>query len=556
MTTNGGKRPNFRERLAGSLFRRMLKLPEGPAEYTIERDVRIPARDGVDLLAQHWAPVGDAVGTVVVHSPYGWNALWGAVYGAPYASQGYHVLLVSARGTFGSGGIFEPMLNESSDTHDVAKWLREQTWFGGRFAMVGASYLGFAQWAMLLDPPPELVAAVIQVGPHDFARAWSDDGAIKLNDMLAWSEFVARQEEFGVVRALVRLATISKRIEPALSTVPLSEGAAQLLGSGAPWFKRWIENQSVDAAYWESARLSAALDRVNVPVLLHTGWHDIFLDQTMEQYRHLSARGVKVGLTVGPWTHNDIEEKAAPQLVGEALDWLAPHFGVTVTEGRRENVKVFVSGAEAWEGFTVWPPETEEVAWYPQSSGLLNQHPDEGAMASFVFDPEDPTPSIGGRLMTAQGGRQDDSALARRNDVLTFTSAPLDNAVDLMGCPVVTLAHNFDTPTCDVFVRVSDVDPKGHSRNVTESLVRLDGASHDQIRIVLDPTSHHFVPGNRIRLVVGGGSFPRWSRNPGTGGDALTSTSMKPTHHTLDLGGSKLALPTRNATEIPTYIGE
>lgn len=551
MTTTGASRLHLRERLAGSLFRRILKLPAGPASFTVERGVRIPMLDGIELLAQHWAPAGKAVGTVVVHSPYGWNALWGAVYGAPYASRGYHVLLISARGTFGSGGTFEPMVNEASDAHDIARWLRNQKWFGGRFAMVGASYLGFTQWAMLMEPPPELVAAVVQVGPHDFARAWSDNRAIKLNDMLAWSEFVARQEEGGVIRALVRLATISKRIGPALATVPLSEGAAKVLGSGAPWFKRWIENQSVDDAYWESARLSPALDRVTVPVLLHTGWHDIFLDQTMEQYHHLSAREVDVALTVGPWTHNDIEEKAAPELIDEALAWIAPHFGVVATQGRQNTVRVFVSGAEAWEGFTAWPPATEEVTWHLLASGRLGRTAGENATADFVFDPEDPTPSIGGRLMTAQGGRRDDSALADRSDVLTFTSPPLDHATDVMGSPVVTLAHSFEAPSCDVFVRVSDVDVKGRSRNVTEALVRLSEAGGDDVRIELDPTAHRFLAGHSIRLVVAGGSFPRWSRNPGTAEDALTATSMAPTHHTLDLACSSLLLPIRAADEPP-----
>jgi uncharacterized protein len=90
------------------------------------------------------------------------------------------VLLQSCRGTFGSGGAFEPMRHEVSDGQDTVAWLRNQSWFNGRLATFGASYLGFVQWALALDPPPELVAAVVYVGPHDFSRTAYRNGVFDL----------------------------------------------------------------------------------------------------------------------------------------------------------------------------------------------------------------------------------------------------------------------------------------------------------------------------------------------------------------------------------------
>ena len=81
------------------------------------------------------------------------------MFGSAYARRGYHVLLQSVRGTFGSGGEFVPMVNEIADAHDTVAWLRDQPWFTGSFATIGLSYLGFTQWALLTDPPPELKAA-------------------------------------------------------------------------------------------------------------------------------------------------------------------------------------------------------------------------------------------------------------------------------------------------------------------------------------------------------------------------------------------------------------
>lgn len=49
-------------------------------------------RDGVKLLADHFAPVGQAIGTVL-------SPLAAAIYAVPFAPHGYHVVLVRCRGT-------------------------------------------------------------------------------------------------------------------------------------------------------------------------------------------------------------------------------------------------------------------------------------------------------------------------------------------------------------------------------------------------------------------------------------------------------------------------
>ena len=527
----------------------MLKLPKPSRAYTVAKEVRIPMRDGVELYAQHWAPEGAAAGTVLVHSPYGRNALWEAVYGAPYAARGYHVLLTSSRGTFGSGGDFDPMMSEVDDTADVVAWLRDQPWFEGRFAMVGASYLGFTQWATLMDPPPELAAVVVQVGFHDLSRTLREGGAFKLNDFLAWSEFVSRQEEYGVVRGLVKLATVSRRIAPALDQLPLARGTAQVLGDGAPWFRRWLEHPDLEDAFWSRSQLGEALERTKVPVLLHTGWMDIFFDQTMEQYARLAHRGVDVGLTVGPWVHNDIEGKAAQQLIPEALDWLAMHLQGEGQGRRSAPVKIFVTGADEWRDFSQWPPRTDMMPLYPHPEGGLREERASAGIATFVYDPARPTPTVGGRLLTSEGGYRDDSRLAERDDVLTFTGEPLAEPLEVLGNPVVTLVHSTDNPHADLFVRISEVSPKGRSRNVVDGFVRLNpeapqaSGSGGEVRIVLDATAHRFAAGSRIRLVVAGGSHPRFDRSLGTGEHLLSGTTTAASTRTLELAGSEVQLP-------------
>ncbi len=162
------------------------------------RDVAVPMSDGTVLRADHYLPVTDRrVATVLVRSPYGRGFPYNVSSAQLIAERGFHVLLQSCRGTFGSGGDFDPMRREAADGQDTVAWLRGQHWFDGRLATYGLSYLGFVQWALAQDPPPELVAAVIQVGPHDFSQAAYHHGAFDLQNFLGWSDMVAHQETTG-----------------------------------------------------------------------------------------------------------------------------------------------------------------------------------------------------------------------------------------------------------------------------------------------------------------------------------------------------------------------
>ena len=254
-------------------------------------------REGVGLVADHYRPAdGTAVaGTVLVRGPYGRGFPASTLYARLYAAHGYHVLLQSVRGTSGSGGDFEPMTNEVSDGADTVEWLRRQPWFTGRFATLGASYLGFTQWALLMDPPEELAAAVIAAGPHDMSATVWDTGAFKLNDTLGWANLVVHQEEKSRLRALMRAAVARRRLAQATLGLPLGESARALLGSDGHWFDSWLKHQDPDHPYWEPSRLGAALDRATVPVLLIGGWQDLFLRQTMKQYQHLRLAFAGIG---------------------------------------------------------------------------------------------------------------------------------------------------------------------------------------------------------------------------------------------------------------------
>ncbi|OBF59543.1 hydrolase [Mycobacterium sp. 852002-50816_SCH5313054-b] len=540
--------PSPLSRVGDAALGRVLGLPRATTAYTVQR-VDVPMRDGVHLAADHYAPTTPSpAGTLLVRAPYGRAFPFSLAYARLYAARGYHVVLQSVRGTFGSGGDFEPMVNEVADGADTAAWLREQPWFTGRFATVGVSYLGFTQWALLQDPPPELAAAVITAGPHDFNASVWGTGSFAINDFLGWSDLVSHQEDPARVRLALRQLQARRKVAEAAGALPLGAAARAMLGTGAPWFESWVEHHHADDAFWGSLRCREALDRTRVPVLLIGGWQDIFVRQTLQQYAHLRDRGVDVALTMGPWTHTQLLGKALPISARETLDWLNAHLGGAPLR-RPSRVHTCVTGSDgglAWRHLPDWPPATTERALYLRPGGHLGETAPANlkrpAPATFRYDPADPTPTTGGPLLSTNAGYRDDSRLAQRDDVLTFTSLTLTHDLYVYGNPVVELAHSSDNPHVDLFVRVSEVDAKGRSRNVSDGYRRLSGKTKT-VRIELDGITHRFRAGSRIRVLITGSWFPRYARNLGTDEPLLTGRQATPATHAVHYGRSRLLLP-------------
>jgi putative CocE/NonD family hydrolase len=527
-----------RRRLADAALARVLGAPRARNSYIVQA-VRVPMRDGVPLLADHYAPtMAGQRGTVLIRTPYGRGFPSSNLNGRMFAARGYHVVIQSVRGTFGSGGTFEPMAQETRDGQDTVAWLRTQPWFDGRLATLGGSYLGWTQWALLQDPPPEIKSAIVYVGPHDFRQAVFGRGAFTLGDFLGWTNLVATQEDGGLFRRMLRAATADRKLAPILAGLPLPDAADPLLLGRAPWYRTWLSHPDADDPFWVPYRAGEALRRVDVPVLLVGGWQDLFLDQTLEQYAALRDRGVDVALTIGPWTHLDTATKATALVNRESLAWLDAHLAGD-RPARKHPVRIFRTGEGSWHELDLWPPPTSPAHYHAGSAGRLTEsvaaEPD--AVVSFRYDPVDPTPSVGGRVMTGEMGVRDNRKLEARPDVVTFTSEPLAAPLDVAGSPVVELAIEVDNPHADVFVRLCDVDGRGRSRNFSDLLRRLAPAvpagEVQRLTLELDPCFHRLLPGHRLRLQVSGGAFPRYARNLGTNGTLTGGSTLKPSVHSL-----------------------
>jgi hypothetical protein len=204
---------------------------------------------------------------------------------------------------------------------------------------------------------------------------------------------------------------------------------------------------------------------------------------------------------------------------------------------------VYIDGAGEWRDLADWPPpEMDRQPWYLAAGGsLVPQPPVQPGTSSFRYDPADPTPSVGGQLLTGKAGPADNRALEARPDVLVFTSAPLTAALDVVGPVSARVRVRASGGHFDVFARLCDVDPRGRSRNVCDGIIRHrpadsqetgptqepgDTQDPEAVTVPMSSTAHRFAAGHRLRLQVSGGAHPRFARNTGSGEPAATATRL------------------------------
>ncbi|MFI6060617.1 CocE/NonD family hydrolase [Streptomyces sp. NPDC051286] len=521
-------------------------LPAKRHEAGWEPGLVVPAADGSPLRTDHYFPRAEGdFPTLVVRSPYGRGVPWSPMYGMLFAEQGFHVVLQSCRGTGGSGGRFDLWRNEADDGQATVTWLRKQSWFNGLLGTIGPSYLGYVQWALALDPPPELKAMVVQVGLHDPYALFHTDGALRLENALAVGVGMTYQHR-GIgpfVRATLRL---QRRLRAITTAQPLRGAHVSALGVEVPWLDEVMTHPDANDPYWLAASPGEAAERLTVPTGLITGWYDALADQSFEQYGRLRRAGCETALLVGPWTHTSALQQGWPEVFAESLAWLRAHLCADPSGLRPTGVRVHVGGASEWRDLDDWPLSPAATSWFPAPDGYLTQQAptDNTPLTSIRYDPADPTPSIGGPLLSRAAGPRDNSILEAREDVLTFTGPPLAEPVDVLGPVFARLSISTDTGYADVFTRLCDVDAQGRSINVCDGLAQLRTVEQapSVVTVPMSSTAHRFAAGHRIRWQISGGAHPRYARNPGTGESSVDATDFTPVRLTLH-ADSALMLP-------------
>jgi putative CocE/NonD family hydrolase len=506
----------------------------------VDENVAVPMRDGVVLRADVYRPdSGGAVPALVNRTPYDRSSpliQLAAIEPERVADAGFALVCQDVRGRFASDGEFYTFFSDVEDSFDTVEWAAAQGWCTGDVGMVGRSYAAAVQWLSAAERPPHLKAISPIVTGSDFYDGWIyDGGAFQLGFNVFWIWLMSNP------RAINKLDEVYRHLP--LRTLPIPDLAWARL------YAHWLAH-CTDDYYWRSLSINRRYDRIDVPAFIVGGWYDVFIRGTLENFVGMRARNPGTRLLVGPWAHGSTYgpypdhsfELFAPEdaadVPGLQLRFFARHL-----HGERNGlddeapVRLFVMGENRWRDEDDWPlARAEATEWYLRANGELSREPpgDEAA-DEYVYDPNDPAPTIGGptslpsRMMKANSGPLDQRRLQERADVLVYVSATLDEPLEVTGPLAVRLHASTSAPDTDFVAKLVDVWPDGTAIILAEGLLRarfregFDRELHVEpgrpyvYTIDLAATSNAFLPGHRIGVLVTSSSFPRFDRNPNTG---------------------------------------
>ena len=527
-----------------------------PAEYAvrIERRVAMTTSDGIALVSDIYHPVrAGATPTILVRIPFSktiGNSLIATVVGRFWAERGYTAVIQGTRGRYESGGVHSPLIHERGDGLDTLAWLKRQPWFDGRLGMWGGSAFGHTQWAVadqLPAAPSGRSALMVQISSTDFHGMFYPGGAFSLASALFWAiRSRGAEDEWPDAGAVQRGA----------AGVPLLDADRRAIAD-VPFFNDWAGHPVRDA-YWQRIDGEDRAATLQAPALLMAGWFDPFLPGQLADFvriRRAARRDVAdaTRLIVGPWAHAETVRLPAAaatrnyrlESLAPSIPWFDRHLRSMGSGVQPDSpVRLFVMGTNVWRDEPEWPlARSRQVSWYLRSRGRANSASGDGGLSAaapneheppdtFTSDPQNPVPTRGGAMIGNGSGvaRQDEVEL--RRDVLVYTTAPLEDDVEVTGPLTATLYVATSAPHTDFTAKLVDVQRDGTSYNVSDGILRRQyAASADPataapvpIDISLWPTSMVFRQGHRIRLEVASSNFPRYDLNPNTGEPIATAT--------------------------------
>ncbi|KAA0961542.1 CocE/NonD family hydrolase [Microbacterium sp. ANT_H45B] len=520
---------------------------------TVRRTSGIPveAADGVSLLTDHWHAEGAGGHTVLIRTPYGRDGIAGVA--RFLAERGHHVVVQSCRGTFGSGGAFDPLHHEVADGQSAMRWLRRQHWATGRVHSWGGSYFGVTQWAYCDgDERPDAMGIAISARRFDDAILYPG-GGFSIDTPLTWAYALDIQERSLPAR-LRALLLAAPALDRGARAVPPTEAVRVARGADPGFFRDWVAHSDAGDPWWHPLHFASDIETIP-PVTLMAGWQDLFLVGQLADHAALQDAGRAVRLIVGDWVHGATEITDIG--VREVLEAFA--------DARPSGVRVEVTGGAGWRDLDSWPPPSSPLTLDPTAANRLAPSRDSATASalSYRYDPADPTPAAGGRTLNPfRAGRRDQRARERRDDVLVFTGDALRADLVVMGAPGFEMSFTSTNPRADVFVRLCEVDARGTSRTITDGYRRLQPeASADgprRVRLDLAPIAHRFAAGSRLRLQVSSGAHPVHLRNPGTDDPVRDHSRLVPSTQTVQVGGStpaRLTLPVVDGPGHPSFTG-
>lgn len=530
-------------------FRIPSKTPDRYQHIVVEKGIRVGMRDGIHLNTNIYRPRGpERLPVVLTRMPYGINEMYCFMpaIGKFWARKGYVFVVQDTRGRFDSEGEWEPFVNEIEDSFDTLEWISAQPWCDGNIGATGESYYGYTTWAAALSGHPNLKCIAPSTTSMDIYGEWIyNNGAFCLQTMGNWAIYMNAKRYQNILR-------LNQRHLPLISMAEEAQIPCQ-------YYVDWIRHPARDE-YWDKINLHNRYSDINIPVLHLGGWYDTFLKSTIydwagvrEESDDLTARQNQ-WLVISPIDHEGTPDRTHQigQLhIGEFSDWSrwedSEQFfdywlkGIDNGFGDTSRVKVFVIGDNKWRLEEEWPlPETVFTKYHFHSAGNANSSsgdgtldtvlPEEEPPDNYIYDPEDPiTTALESDLWHYAETLIDRTLVEERQDVLVYTSEPLDEELEITGPIGVILYATSSAKDTDFTATLVDVFPNGYCHLIQEGIIRARFRESDQEPSLIEPgeiyeynidlwaTSYVVKKRHRLRVEISSSNFNRFDRNLNTG---------------------------------------
>jgi len=546
-------------------------LAAQPYAVKVEHDVSAKMRDGVTLRADIYRPDTEGKFPILLQrTPYnklGWGSDIDFFYKA--AARGYVVVVQDVRGRYTSEGDWYPFLHEAEDGYDTVEWVASLPYSSGKVGMFGGSYVGATQMLAASSYPPHLAGICPGFTASNYHDGWVyQGGAFEQWFDESWTSGLAQD----TLNRAVQHATNARKAEDVLPltgyplfNLPNAAAANASSSALAPYFLDWLAHPAYDD-YWKRINLEDHYSDFRVPALHTAAWHDIFLGGTLRNYGGIKAhaatdearQGQHLLVTVGGHAGEgrkigDIDfgpEAAKYDENDTTLRWYDYLFKGVQNEFSGKHIRIFVMGLNQWRDEDDWPlVRARATKYFLHSHGAANSVRGDGSLSTsaatsepadrYTYDPSKPVPTLGGPLCCDAGrlapGPRDQRALEERNDVLIYSTLPLDQDVEITGPIRLELFASSSAVDTDFTAKLVDVYPDGSAFNLTEGILRARYRDSQESATLLAPgtvyslavdlwaTSNVFRAGHRIRLEISSSNFPRFDRNLNAGDSAATS---------------------------------
>jgi len=560
---------NIRNGLVPVIIAGLLVLCSASAaaqELVVERDLKVPMPDGAMLMTDVYRPTGeDPLPVVFVRTPYvkdqfGWFGQALAAHG------GYAVVIQDMRGQVESEGQFQPFTNERGDGLASLDWIAEQPWCDGNIGMWGSSYLSYAALLLATENHSALKTVINISGWGNPDTMGAPGGAMHLMLALPW--------------------TLSRQIHGERDRIDYDEIFAltpvsripELAGIESPAWAGYFEEEEDEGGFETSESMAGRYGNVDIPIMHIVGWNDFLATSTLEVYEGIrEAQGDSAPfqkLIVTPLAHDMQWDTASvvgdedfgpestlggQRLIEMSIVWFHRYLRDIPTGVDQEPpVRIFLMGANEWRELDEWPPAADETTWWLESAGSANTRDGDGMLLktdaatpghdTFIYDPMDPVPTHGGaniHFFPDRLGPRDQREIEDREDVLCYTSAPLESDLDIVGRIEATIYAATEGRSTDFTAKLVAVRPDGYARIVTEGIKRdadvPEGEEYTPmtpgrvypVTIDMGATAIRVPKGHQLRLEISSSNFPKYTRNPNTGEAAELAEEFVPVTQTV-----------------------